>query len=310
MSCQECCSWCCPCLDFSEKDSSKFPYEYTPSVPVPTIPQDCDSVPPEKVFEFPQEKCDFNPHPPMFSPPEIVTEQPMVKHARSVSVDDNVHGRKIQGSPRSLSVPYTYSETNRRRSATLPAAVPSTLAKISSDGDNNEGETVILPRFRRESSAEVGVQNRPFALPMLEESCIQVEDKAPVLQFSLLYDVQRSILTVHLQHASNLPAKDRGGTSDPFVIMYMMPNKEEVYESTVISRTLNPVFEQSFEFHRQLPDGIRQQTLVFRVYDHDRFSRNDLIGSVVFPLEEADLFGVVMRMQIDETPNLSIEVRL
>ena len=311
MSCQECCSWCCPCLDFSEKDS-KFPYEYTPSVPVPNMPQDCESVPPERVFEFPQEKCDFNTHPPMFvePPPEIVTEQPAVKHSRSVSVDDNAHSRKIQGSPRSLSVPYTSShsdKTTRGRSATLP--VGSTLSSIPSDGDDNEGEAVILPRFRRESSSETGPQSRPFALPMLEESCIQVEDKAPVLQFSLLYDVQRSILTVHLQHASNLPAKDRGGTSDPFVIMYMMPNKEEVYESSVISRTLNPVFEQSFEFHRQLPDGIRQQTLVFRVYDHDRFSRNDLIGSVVFPLEGADLFGVVMRMQIDETPNLSIEVR-
>ena len=247
----------------------------------------------------------------MFVEPPVVAEQPLaVRHTRSTS-DAGTHFKKIQGSPRSLSVPYTPSSNRslRSKSATLPAGMSlSTMIEGDGGGGGEEG-TRTLPRFSKEVSVEVGSQC-PFALPMLEESVLQVEagDSLPVLQFSLLYDVQRSILTVHLHHASNLPAKDRGGTSDPFVILYMMPNKEEVFESNVISRTLNPVFDQSFEFHRQLPDGIRQQTLVLRVYDHDRFSRNDLIGSVVFPLEGADLFGVVMRMQIDETLNVSVEV--
>ncbi len=308
MSCQECCSWCCPCLDVSGKDSSKYPYDYTPSVSITAPGQDCESVPPEKVFEFPQEKSDFVSHPPMFMEPSstVVTEQPLFKQSRSTSETEGII-RKLQGSPRSLSVPYSSPSAgkNRGRSATLPVGHQLSLVQSS---DSQDEEMANIPRFRRESSAEVGSQCSPLALPMLEEARIQIEDNAPVLQFSLLYDVQRSILTVHLQHASNLPAKDRGGTSDPFVIMYMMPNKDQVYESTVISRSLNPMFDQSFEFHHQDPDGIRQQTLVFRVYDHDRFSKNDLIGSVVFPLNDVDLFGVVMRMQIDESLNLSIEV--
>lgn len=145
-------------------------------------------------------------------------------------------------------------------------------------------------------------------LPVLEETTLDDGMLHPLLQFSLHYDVQKCTLTVHLHHGSNLPAKDRRGTSDPFVVLYMVPNKEEIFESKVIYQTLDPVFNQSFEFKHVMPDEIRRQTLVFCVYDHDKFSKNDTIGGVVFPLENADLFGVVMRMKIDENPNL-LEVR-
>ena len=129
------------------------------------------------------------------------------------------------------------------------------------------------------------------------------EPQYPILTFSLYYDLQRRTLTVHLILANNLPAKDRRGTSDPFVILFLLPNKEEIFESKVHKRTLNPVFDQVFEFSGLLPNEIRRQSLVFRVLDKDTIGSSDYIGSVVLPLEEADLYGVKVSVRIDEDPS-------
>lgn len=147
-------------------------------------------------------------------------------------------------------------------------------------------------------------------LPVLEEHSLDEDASHPLLQFSLMYDVQRCALTVHLHHGANLPAKDRRGTSDPFVVLYLVPNKEEIFESKVIQQTLDPVFDQSFEFKKLTPDDIFRQTLILRVYDHDKFSKNDSIGGVILPLKNTELFGVIMRMRIDEDPNLFSQVSL
>ena len=69
---------------------------------------------------------------------------------------------------------------------------------------------------------------------------------------------------------------------DPFVVLFMQPNKLEIFESKIINKTLNPNFDQMFEFTSLLPQEIRLQTLVFRVYDHDRFSKNVIIGECMY----------------------------
>ena len=140
----------------------------------------------------------------------------------------------------------------------------------------------------------------PEASERSSSSVSTTAETIPTLQFSLYYDIQRRSLSVHLQQAYNLPAKDHRGTSDPFVVFFLLPNKEEIYESKVVYKTLNPIFDQVFEFGGILPQEIRRQTIMFRVYDHDRFTPNELIGVVALSLEEADLYGVSMKMRIDE----------
>jgi len=143
---------------------------------------------------------------------------------------------------------------------------------------------------------------RAMSLPatFLHSKWAVSEQACPSLRFSLYYDIQRHTLTVYLKRASNLPAKDQSGTSDPFVVMYLVPDKEEVFESKVVYETLDPIFEQSFEFHNLQSDDIRRQSLVFRVYNYCRFTKNDPIGGIIIPLEDADLYGVVCTMRISE----------
>lgn len=61
----------------------------------------------------------------------------------------------------------------------------------------------------------------------------------------------------------------------------------------------NPVFQKEFVFHLNMSGEKHcSDTLVFRVYKGTKPSKGKFIGSVVLPLDEADMFGV---MKIDET---------
>ena len=136
-------------------------------------------------------------------------------------------------------------------------------------------------------------------------------EPGPVLEFSLFYDIQRRTLTVHLDQAFNLPAKDRCGTSDPFVVMFLLPDKEEVFQSRVVMKSLNPIFDETFGFRGILAHEVYEKVLVFRVFDYDMVSRNDFIGTVVLPLRTADLYGATVRKRIDEqTEQLKVLVCL
>ena len=304
MNCSNCIQCCCPCLTTSE-DKSKYSYirytssssPYDPSQSAPIQKQ------PEMVYEFKQEMAEVKTHPQMF----LDTEGELVCDERRSSLPPHVFQSLPVG-----------TQSLAWKATTLPR-----YCKELPDSEMlfNRGS---LPDLRaagkvkpRPKSPLRRVQTKHIVkrdswvpdLPVLEEK-IRGTGQIPMLQFTLLYDVQHCKLTVHLHHATNLPAKDRRGTSDPFVILYLVPNKEEIFESKVVYKSLNPVFDQSFEFGRLLAEDIRLQTLVFRLYDHDKYSKNDIIGGVALKLKDADLFGVVMRMQIQEKSEVFNEVIL
>uniref|UniRef100_S4R796 Synaptotagmin n=1 Tax=Petromyzon marinus TaxID=7757 RepID=S4R796_PETMA len=55
------------------------------------------------------------------------------------------------------------------------------------------------------------------------------EEKLGKLQFSIDYDFQNNQLTVGVIQAAELPALDMGGTSDPYVKLFLMPDKKKKY---------------------------------------------------------------------------------
>ena len=62
------------------------------------------------------------------------------------------------------------------------------------------------------------------------------------------YDFSAGILTVHITKAEELPAMDIGGLSDPYVKLYLLPERKRKYETKVHRKTLNPIFNESFKF--------------------------------------------------------------
>lgn len=60
-------------------------------------------------------------------------------------------------------------------------------------------------------------------------------------------------LLVGIIQAAELPALDMGGTSDPYVKVFLLPDKKKKFETKVHRKTLNPVFNEQFTFKVLFP---------------------------------------------------------
>ncbi|CAH8870683.1 unnamed protein product [Trichobilharzia szidati] len=112
------------------------------------------------------------------------------------------------------------------------------------------------------------------------------------LQYSIDYDFTQGELTVGVIQATDLPGMDLSGTSDPYVKVFLLPEKKKKHETKVHRKTLNPVFNETFVFKVPYAE-IGGKTLVFNVYDFDRFSKHDQIGQIQVPLGSVDLARVI-----------------
>ncbi|NXA44121.1 SYT3 protein, partial [Eudromia elegans] len=100
------------------------------------------------------------------------------------------------------------------------------------------------------------------------------------LSFAVRYAYGSEQLVVRVLRALDLPAKDANGFSDPYVKMYLLPDRKKKFQTKVHRKTLNPVFDETFSFGVPFAE-LPARRLHFSVYDFDRFSRHDLIGQVV-----------------------------
>ncbi|GFR13858.1 synaptotagmin-10 [Trichonephila clavata] len=100
------------------------------------------------------------------------------------------------------------------------------------------------------------------------------------LTFTLRYDHDVEGLIVKILQARDLPAKDFSGTSDPYIKLYLLPDRKKKFQTRVHRRNLNPMFNETFVFGVPY-EQLRSRTIQFSVYDFDRFSRHDLIGQVL-----------------------------
>ena len=105
------------------------------------------------------------------------------------------------------------------------------------------------------------------------------------------------MLAVHIQQAYNLPVVVKSSTTipcSPFVLLFLLPNKDQAFESKTIQTNLNPFFNQMFEFPSLLPEDIRKKTLMMKVFHHGR-SKNELIGTCVTKIPLTVYINVLMR---------------
>ncbi|XP_069126910.1 synaptotagmin-1-like isoform X2 [Argopecten irradians] len=154
--------------------------------------------------------------------------------------------------------------------------------------------------------------------PDLEELQVNMEDnedaestksevKLGKLQFSLEYDFQKGELAVGVIQAADLPGMDMSGTSDPYVKVFFLPDKKKKHETKVHRKTLNPVFNETFVFKNVPFAEIGQKTLVFSIYDFDRFSKHDQIGQVKVPMNSVDLCQTIEEWRDLTSPDTDAE---
>ncbi|XP_069607988.1 multiple C2 and transmembrane domain-containing protein 1 isoform X2 [Ranitomeya imitator] len=90
-------------------------------------------------------------------------------------------------------------------------------------------------------------------------------------------------LDVTLKRGSNLAARDRGGTSDPYVKFKI--GGKEVFRSKTIHKNLNPVWEEKVSL---LIENLKEPLYV-KVFDYDFGLQDDFIGSAFLDLTTLEI---------------------
>uniref|UniRef100_A0A8C1G950 Synaptotagmin Ib n=1 Tax=Cyprinus carpio TaxID=7962 RepID=A0A8C1G950_CYPCA len=102
-----------------------------------------------------------------------------------------------------------------------------------------------------------------------------------------IYYIHAQCLIVGVVEAEGLAAMDISGTSDPYVKVYLLPDKKKKFETKVHRKTLDPTFNEHFTFKVPYAE-LGGKTLVMTVYDFDRFSKHDAIGDVRVQMNKVD----------------------
>ncbi|XP_034230124.1 extended synaptotagmin-1 isoform X2 [Thrips palmi] len=112
------------------------------------------------------------------------------------------------------------------------------------------------------------------------------------IQMTLRYSVPRQRLVVVIHKVANLPSKDPHNIPDPYVKLYLLPerSKESKRKTEVMKDNCNPVFDENFEYVISLGDINSRQLEVTVVTKKTWFSsQSPVMGQVILSLGDQDL---------------------
>ncbi|KAK8774836.1 hypothetical protein V5799_010631 [Amblyomma americanum] len=79
------------------------------------------------------------------------------------------------------------------------------------------------------------------------------------------------------------------GFGEPCVRVTLLPEVDSKQRQALMRRrSTDPLFDETFKFPVSF-DDVPSRTLLFQVFDYDRFSRNDVTGEVRVPLADVDV---------------------
>ncbi|KAG7258144.1 hypothetical protein CRUP_003141, partial [Coryphaenoides rupestris] len=238
------------------------------------------------------------PPPPPPAPPDAKEEEKKVKEKRDVKVKLQEAAMKI--SQTSPDIPAELHTALRGKLSQQAKIQRQTTEPTSSSRHNS---------FRRHLPRQMNVTSMDFsmeALPVRQSSAVSIgrikpelykqksvdsqdgEPREPLepcgkLSFSLRYDHEEQCLVVRILKALDLPAKDFTGTSDPYVKMYLLPDRKKKFQTRVHRKNLNPMFDETFRFAAPY-DELCARKLHFSVTSTPATTESVDLGEIMFSL--------------------------
>ncbi|XP_044859287.1 extended synaptotagmin-2 isoform X1 [Mauremys mutica] len=147
------------------------------------------------------------------------------------------------------------------------------------------------PSIASDISLPIATQELRQRLRQLENGTTLGQSPLGQIQLTIRQSSQRNKLIVVVHSCRNLIAFSEEG-SDPYVRMYLLPDKRRSgrRKTHVSKKTLNPVFDQTFDFSVSLPD-VQKRTLDVAVKNSGGFLSKDkgLLGKLLIPLASEEL---------------------
>ncbi|XP_030827197.1 extended synaptotagmin-2 isoform X2 [Camarhynchus parvulus] len=147
------------------------------------------------------------------------------------------------------------------------------------------------PSIASDISLPIATQELRQRLRQLENGTTLGQSPLGQIQLTIRHSSQRNKLIVVVHSCRNLIAFSEEG-SDPYVRMYLLPDKRRSgrRKTHVSKKTLNPVFDQMFDFSVSLPE-VQRRTLDVAVKNSGGFLSKDkgLLGKLLIPLQSEEL---------------------
>ncbi|XP_044846222.1 rabphilin-3A isoform X2 [Mauremys mutica] len=108
------------------------------------------------------------------------------------------------------------------------------------------------------------------------------------LEFSLLYDQEKSSLHCTLIKAKGLKPMDSNGLADPYVKLHLLPgaSKSNKLRTKTLRNTRNPMWNETLVYHGITDEDMQRKTLRISVCDEDKFGHNEFIGETRVSLKK------------------------
>ncbi|KAG5682083.1 hypothetical protein PVAND_011465 [Polypedilum vanderplanki] len=115
------------------------------------------------------------------------------------------------------------------------------------------------------------------------------ERKALIVSISKIRSLVRNIsATTESINSDQFHAKSAVAL-DPYVKLQLLPEKQHKVKTRVVRNSTNPIYDEDFTFYGLNIDDLKGMSLHFVVLSFDRYSRDDVIGEVVCPLNTLEL---------------------
>jgi Ca2+-dependent lipid-binding protein len=183
-------------------------------------------------------------------------------------------------------------------------------AELSADESRKSAEDLLLEELEKEDTRRSGggvlevVVNFARHLPRMDtfgkcdafvelrwrefqfKTSVQKSSFSPDFNQTFLfpYEFPAASLDITVLRAKDLLAADRGGTSDPYVCLYVGAAVKEAQKTMVKRKTLSPEWNETFHF--KLGSCGRRENLTLECFDYDFLGSDDSLGKVRIALAQ------------------------